>query len=120
MADSKSAAGRVTFEGNNRRATVRFRRSVPQAGRAFIANSSTAVPAQVMDISQGGIGLILDDYVAPETLVRVEMGDDGKHVLVEMLANVANVTELEGGRWRCGCEWLRKLTDEELTVLKGP
>jgi hypothetical protein len=103
----------------NRRATVRYRRATPQPGRAFIANSSKSVDALVVDISQGGIGLILESHVEPDTLVRIEMGGDGKGLMVDLLANIAHITPLENNRWRCGCEWTRKLTEDELQALSG-
>ncbi len=120
VSNSNEPARSVDVESSsNRRATVRYRRTAQQAGRAFIANSSRAVDAVVVDISQGGIGIILDSHVAPETLVRVEMGGENNEMMVDLLANVAHVTPLENGRWRCGCEWVRKLTMDELQVLNG-
>ncbi len=112
-------AGSMDVAHSNRRATVRYRRTSQQPGRAFIANSSRAVDALVIDISLGGIGLILESHVEPDTLVRVELGGENNEMMVELLANITHVASMDKGRWRCGCEWVRKLSAEELQVLSG-
>jgi hypothetical protein len=106
------------LRGPNRRARVRYRCSPPNPGRAFLANSSKSVDAAVVDLSVGGVGLILDNYVEPGTLVRIELGDGGKDICVDLVAEISHATHLEDGRWRCGCEWIRPLTEEELLVLR--
>jgi len=50
--------------------------------------------------------------------LRIEIGNGEDAALVELVATVAYATQLENGKWRCGCQWLRELTKEELFVLK--
>jgi hypothetical protein len=102
----------------NRRATVRYRCAPKVPGRAFIANSCKSVSALVVDVSLGGIGLILECHIEEGTLLRIEMGKDDKEVLVDRAANIAHNTPIGDGRWRCGCEWVYPLTEEELQVLR--
>ena len=108
----------LDYENKNRRATVRYRCPSPTPGRAFIANSSKSVNAWVIDISLGGIGLILECHIEEGTLLRIEMGQGEKEVLAELLAYVAHNTPLLDGRWRSGCEWVRPMTEDELQVLR--
>ena len=110
--------GTTDFQEGNRRATVRYRCTPPSPGRAFLANSSKSATAVVVDLSLGGIGLVVDCDLEPGTLVRIEMGNKGKETLIDLVAYVANATRLENGKWRYGCEWARPLAPEELQALR--
>jgi hypothetical protein len=101
-----------------RRATVRYRCSPANPGRAFLANSSKCVEAMVVDLSLTGIGLILAESVEPGTLLGIEMGAGGKISYVDLVAHVMQTTQLPDGTWRCGCEWVHELTEEELQILR--
>jgi hypothetical protein len=120
MVNSTQTEGvrRSDFRGLNRRARVRYRCSPPTPGRAFFANSSKCVDAAVVDLSQGGVGLILESYVEPGTLVRIELGDGGKETYIDLVANMTHATPQKDGTWRCGCEWVHPLTEGELQVLR--
>jgi hypothetical protein len=109
-------SGFLDMRGLNRRATVRYRRIPANHGRVFVANSSKSVDAWVLDLSEGGIGLIVGTYIEAGTPVRIEMGDTGKVPYVDLVATITHTSQLENGKWRCGCEWIRKLTPEELQV----
>jgi c-di-GMP-binding flagellar brake protein YcgR len=102
----------------NRRATVRYRSPLPASGRAFFANSSKSVQAAVVDISLGGIGLVLDAYVEPGTLVGIELGNGGSQTVADRIASVSYAKPTGDGRWRCGCEWVHPLAPEELQFLR--
>jgi hypothetical protein len=104
------------FQGANRRAMVRFRCAPPSPGSAFFANSSTSARALVLDLSVGGIGLILNRPVEIGELLRIELQDSDK-TSFELTAHVVNVTPLPDGTWRCGCAFLSRLAEEELKVL---
>ena len=102
----------------NRRATVRFRCTPPEQGRAFLANSSKSVDGTVVDFSLGGIQLILDGYLELGTILRIEMGTEGTQPCVDLVAHVIHATKMESGEWRYGCEWARALAAEELLLLR--
>jgi hypothetical protein len=105
-------------EGLNRRATVRYRCTPPALSRAFLANSSKSVDAVIVNLSEGGAGLLLGSYVEPGTLVRIEIGNSGETPCADLAAHINNVVKLDDATWRCGCEWVRTLTVEELQVLQ--
>ena len=101
----------------NRRATVRYRRAPENPGRAFFANSSKSIDAEIVDLSLGGIGLMVDTHIEPGTLVRIDMGG-GKVPYADLVAHTTYATPLDDGRWRCGCAWVHELSEAELQILR--
>jgi PilZ domain len=101
----------------DRRAWVRYRPERPPAGRVFIAATYCRLSADVLDLSCGGVALLLGRPVEPGTLLTIEFGGGVGAVPFEAVASVANVTELPGGRWRCGAELLAPLTEAEVKLL---
>jgi hypothetical protein len=104
--------------GLNRRATVRYRCTPPALSRAFFANSSKCVDAVIVNLSAGGAGVLLGTFVEPGTLVRIEIGNGGATPLADLAAHVTNIAKLDDATWRCGCEWVRTLSAEELEILR--
>jgi len=99
-----------------RRARVRYRCEKPTVGRVFIANAFRSMPAHILDISASGIGLLLPDAVPVGTRLNVELDGHGA-TSFEMLAEVVNVTPQAEGGWRCGCDLVWKITEEEVQLL---
>ena len=99
-----------------RRARVRYRCEKPTAGRVFIANTFRSMSARVLDISAGGIGLLLPDAVPLGTRLNVELEGHGATPF-EILAEVVNVTPQADGAWRCGCNLVWKISEEEVQLL---
>ena len=99
-----------------RRAHVRYRCEKPTVGRVFMANAFRSMSARILDISAGGIGLLLPDAVPPGTRFNVELEGHGA-LPFEMLAEVVNVTPQPDGSWRCGCDLVWKISEEELQLL---
>lgn len=65
-------------------------------------------PATILDISQEGIAFTIERNPAVHEgdLVVISMADnyaDGKTFLVDMIGNIKNITDYEGGKIRCGC-----------------
>lgn len=102
--------------GAERRARVRFRCERPTVGRVFIANTFRSVPARVLDISVIGVGLLLPEAVPLGTRLNVELEGRGATPF-ELLAEVVNVAPHAEGGWRCGCDLVWKISDEELQLL---
>ncbi len=98
-----------------RRARVRYRVDQAITTRAFIANSYRSMPARVVDVSGGGIGLILAQPLEPG--VRLNVEPEATHLPFEILADVVHVTALPDGTWRCGCALVWPLSEDEVRLL---
>jgi hypothetical protein len=100
----------------DRRNSVRYR--IPH-GLTVQVNASSSWrrwwTARLLDVSRGGIGLLLDEPLLLETVVEVRIpGWPGRPLLIL----VGHVSRDDGG-WRCGGPLLLRLTDGELEVLLG-
>ncbi len=111
--DPTSAPTSTDGAPTERRARVRFRCERPTVGRVFIANTFRSMSARVLDISAIGVGLLLPEAVPLGTRLNVELEGPA----FEMLAEVVNVAPQPDGGWRCGCDLVWKITDEELQLL---
>jgi hypothetical protein len=88
----------------------------PAVSRAFITNSFRSLPARVLDLSLEGVGLLVNEPLSVGTRLSIEL-DSVAGAPFEMVAEVANVTGLPDGSWRCGCELVWKITAAELQAL---
>ena len=73
--------------------------------------------AWVYDLSRAGVGLLLGQPVEPGTELDIELLTQQAIVHVAVRARVAHTTRREDGRWLVGCEFLTRLTGEELAAL---
>jgi hypothetical protein len=73
--------------------------------------------ARVQDISTTGIGLLVDRYVEPETLLAVELQGDEYVISYTVLVQVMNARAADAQRWRLGCAFTRELSEEEVRTL---
>lgn len=74
-------------------------------------------PATVCDISLEGIGVLVGEPFRPGTMLGVELTSPDETLEYTMFAKVMHIQELADGRWRAGCSFTRKLTEEELQSL---
>jgi len=73
-------------------------------------------PAQVLDISSGGVGLLLSRRFEPGALLALELGTNETETACLPLARVCRVRR-EGGYWLLGCAWADELPSEDLKAL---
>jgi hypothetical protein len=99
-----------------RRARVRFRSDRPNAGRAFIANSFRSMQARVLDVSLIGVGLLVPEPLELGTRLDVEFEGHATGPFA-MFVEVINVTPQPEGGWRCGCDLIWKISEEELRLM---
>jgi hypothetical protein len=74
-------------------------------------------PARVLNISPGGIGLLLPCQFALGTLLHFELPADSNQISRILLVRVARVMEQSPGMWFLGCEFAHRLDEEELRTL---
>lgn len=83
--------------------------AVLDAGRSF-------VPAKVLDLSAGGVRLVLDPPPAPGEELRLTFLA-GNSLLFRVAAVVVRVEEYCSGCWAAGCQFPRPLTEKEMAAL---
>jgi hypothetical protein len=74
-------------------------------------------PARLLDVSQGGIGLLVEQPVEPGTSVLVTLQNRASRFQCSELVYVRHVTEQSGGTYHVGCEFIKKLTRGDLRTL---
>jgi hypothetical protein len=111
-------ARRERAEGD-KRTWVRYACDV-KANYQFVAFSELARrPAQVLNISASGVGLLVDHAVDTGTLLSVDLlsatGQSGK----TMLSCVVHVTKQAESEWALGCNFITELSEQDLKELCG-
>jgi PilZ domain len=94
---------------DNRRSAERreclIEAAIVDARRAFL-------PAKVLDLSAGGVKLLVEPPPAPgETVQLTFLAHDGR--LFQIAATVVHYVE-HGKTWALGCRFARELSDDEL------
>ena len=74
-------------------------------------------PARVLNISPGGIGLLLPCQFTKGTLLHFELPADASEISQTLLVRVVRVMEQSPGMWFLGCEFAHQLEDDELRAL---
>jgi|SRR6516165_5243517 len=74
-------------------------------------------PARVLNISPGGIGLLLPCQFTRGTLLQFELPPDAQNTSRALLVRVVRVMEQTPGMWFLGCEFAHRLEESELQSL---
>jgi hypothetical protein len=74
-------------------------------------------PARVLNISPGGIGLLLPCQFVQGTLLHFELPTDAGQPGRAVLVRVARVLEQSPGMWFLGCEFAQRIEEDELRTL---
>jgi hypothetical protein len=71
-------------------------------------------PAQLRDISAGGIRVVVEEEFRPGDLLSVQLPDDPPHPPTSVLACVVHVNPEADGRWAVGCTFSSELSGDDL------
>ncbi len=74
-------------------------------------------PAQVLNISSSGVGLLVEQPIEIGTLMSVELQGKSGPTPCTILACVVHVTPREGEGLAIGCNFIRELTEQEMHAL---
>ena len=107
---------RVPAEVAERRAAVRYPSQSATACHP-VPDGDVLCSARVVDISTTGVGLVVDRFVEPETLLAIELPSDGPTPGYTLLVEVRHATARGEGEWRLGCSFARELSEDELRWL---
>ncbi len=100
---------RRAFPRRPTRAIVSYR----PVGRPF----GLAIRARAVDLSQGGIGLVVQQPLEPGALLEVELQPPGRGKKRVRTAEVRWAVAEPNGSYRVGCCWERRLTFFDLQEL---
>jgi hypothetical protein len=76
-------------------------------------------PAQVWDVSNGGVGLRLSRRFEPGTLLAIDLAAGPDDICTLPLSRVRRVTA-QGNYWLLGCSWPDELSADDLRGLLEP
>jgi hypothetical protein len=96
------------------------RAAAPGTARYFaIGTYDLTRQADVENVSPGGIGLVVNDWVDPGAVLAVELKCPGA-AQVSTLVGVTSVRPRDDGRWIVGGSFIREMDEAEFRVLAGP
>jgi hypothetical protein len=105
----------VPDEIAERRASVRYPSQSATACHP-VPEGDALCSARVVDISTTGIGLIVDRFVEPETLLAVEVQGAFARSYT-LLVEVRHARQRGEQEWLLGCSFARDLSEDELRAL---
>jgi hypothetical protein len=112
--DDGPSRARQTSE---RRAWIRFRTRAPEVyWQLFGAKEMDFWPAQLLNVSTRGIGLILDRAVATGTVLTFKFSKTDLKTK-GYLVRVKHVSPLDGGKFKVGATFVVPLSDDQLHAL---
>jgi hypothetical protein len=109
--------------GSERRAFVRHSTAMeafcePIAGE-IAAEPEMGWAAKVLNISAGGVALVLQRRFEPGTPLVIELSSNAETQGRTLFASVVHVRSQPRGKWLVGCTFTSPLSDDELeTILK--
>jgi c-di-GMP-binding flagellar brake protein YcgR len=78
---------------------------------------NTSVSAVVLNISRGGMALLIGQHFEPGTILTVGLDSTTQDFLPPLKARVVHAQQRPNGDWVLGCAFVRPLTDEDLQAL---
>jgi hypothetical protein len=110
-------ARRVKQPPPDQRTWQRFPTSVTASYQRVTDPHPEQAPAEVLNISPNGVGLLVKQPVGPGALLSVGMHGANPSAERTMLACVVHVTARAEGEWALGCNFIRSLSEADLQAL---
>jgi hypothetical protein len=108
---------RERHQPSDQRTWVRFACAMKASYQAIAGADTAPRPAQVVNLSASGVGLVVGEPVENGTLLSVELQAADGLCTRTMLSCVVHVTARAAGAWALGCNFIRSLSDEDLKAL---
>jgi hypothetical protein len=99
------------------RAWVRFPCNVETVCYSMDAAPGEQLPARLLNISSGGVGLVLPCQFESRTLLRLELPQKPCQPPRRVVVRVVQARPYAKGDWFLGCEFADALTDDEVAGL---
>ncbi len=113
--DAGSAENATTAE---RRASPRLPCDIETKCQPISGGLSKAWSARAVDISTGGVGLVLERRFEPGAMLTANLTSADGESTRTLFLRVAHVARHEDGGWRHGCAFASELTAEELQAFQ--
>ena len=104
---------------DSRRVWARYLSSRPLPRRLDVADTKMPLEAWVLDLSAGGIGLLVDQPQPAGTLLHIELETCPTAAPLKVCAHVVHCQAVSQGKdeFRLGCQFVTALTESDLQVL---
>jgi hypothetical protein len=112
-----AAPPRPQQEGPERRASVRTTCRLEGVCRPLAGAGGSSWPAEIRDLSAGGVGLLLGRRFERGTNLLVEVRPRRREAQRTLLARVVPVEPSAGQGWSVGCQLTQGFSGEELMEL---
>ena len=99
---------------SERRRAVRFECKRRNSWRLFATATCSSGQGTVNDISISGISLTLDSALRPGMFLDLSLASDDESYSEPMLVRVRRVKPQADGSWLVGCNFVKKLSKEQL------
>ncbi len=102
---------------DNRRAYERCASTRPFPRRIYNVEDFRPLDAWILDVSCGGLALLLPHPLPLETILFVELETVPEATPVKVWASVLRCQKCETGEWLVGCELINRLSKARLETL---
>jgi hypothetical protein len=110
-------ARRERHSPTDQRTWMRFACDVKARYQPVGGESVPQKPANVINVSASGVGLLVPENIETGTLLSVELQAARGSFTRTMLACVVHATAQPDGGWALGCNFIRSLSSEDLKAL---
>lgn len=104
---------------DERRAHVRYPCELDSSCVPIAGSRGMEWTGKIRDISQGGIGVVLNRRFELGTLLTIEVQEPDGRTSGTLLARVVHVTPHSTGGWVIGCCFTNELGEDEVQALSG-
>jgi hypothetical protein len=110
-------AANPKVQGTERRAWVRYPRRLLTLWGLFGSRQEDSWMAELRDVSQTGLGLVVNRSFPPATVLTVRLQTSNHLYSRTMLVRVKHSVPQPDGGWLVGCTFVVKLKEAELREL---
>jgi PilZ domain len=111
-------AARARPAATDCRAWVRFPCNVETVCYSVDTAPAEQLPARILNISAGGVGLLVPCQFESKTLLNLQLPPRPRQPGRKVLVRVVQGRPFGNGDWYLGCEFADRLTDAELEALR--
>jgi c-di-GMP-binding flagellar brake protein YcgR len=109
--------GSATPPTDDKRNWPRFTANLTATVQLTNSYNASRWPAQVLDLSPGGIALAVDHEICNGALLTMDLGSANGHMVETILICVVHITTHEDGTRRLGCNFISELDENDLRQL---